>query len=462
MSMNKVLPVLFFLVSRCLPRASVLMACGLAFAAHAQSMNSLGVSQVSLPAGAELSLSMDDAVALALQKSFRVTRSARSTEMAQMRLESTRAQFRPRFDSTLSLQESLQLSASRSEYGRYKNDPYASTQLSVNAYMSMPIDLSGIQGRQERQAQLSLESATINAEQSTIDIHADVRSAYASALRAQGVVEADEAVVVELRNMIERARSRRPAAVPFLEVELSNAEQLLSLSRSEALIAQNGLRQQLRLPADTVLRLTSSLNPDIPKVAVEGLLETALSKRSDVRDAQLRVQQAELALVQSRDSRRPSGSVYGYLFQSYRGANPGQLNNNMSRFGALMVNVNVPLVSWDNGNMDRAERTALLSLEQARDDMEEQQARIATELRFLTINLAQAQRRLASLPSPRAALDSMRQAEEAVLSSPNWQGEMAQVTNARNSWRLTHTASMEALADYYSAYFRLQRSLGER
>lgn len=447
---------------RRLPRMSVLAACCLALAPHAQAVDPVLVAPVVVVAGAELSLSMDDAVALALQKSFRVSRSARSTEMAHMRLQGTLAQFKPRFDSALSLQESLQTSASRSVYGPSKTEPYATSQVSVNAMVSMPIDLSGSRERQEHQARLSLESATINADQSSIDIHSEVRSAYASALRSQGAVQADEAVVAELRNMIERASARRPAAVPFLEVELSNAEQSLSLSRSEALIAQNGLKQHLRLPADTVLRLTTSLHPEVPQVASEGLLEKALAQRSDIRDARLRVQQAELALVQSRDSRQPSAHLFGYLFHSYRGANPGQVNNNMFRFGSLSLNVNVPLLSLDNGNMDRAERIALLSLEQARDDVEEHHARIASELRFLTINLAQAQRRLASLPSPKVALDSLRQAEEAVLASPNWQGEMAQVTNARNSWRLTRTAAMEALADYYSAYFRLQRSLGER
>jgi thioesterase domain-containing protein len=138
------------------------------------------------------------------------------------------------------------------------------------------------------------------------------------------------------------------------------------------------------------------------------------------------------------------------------------LSTNTSRNATLMLNVNVPLAYWDSGSLERTERMALLSLEQARDDLDEQRARIASELRLLTVNLAQAQRRLASLPSPRFALESLRQAEEGVLSQADWQGQMAQVSNARNSWRLTHTASIDALADYYSAYFRLQRSLGER
>jgi outer membrane protein TolC len=437
---------------------AVLAVC-LSTAAQAQT----GQTPISLAAhGNEVPLSMEEAVALALQKSYRVNRSARSTEMAQMRLDASRAQFRPRFDTSLNFNESLRVAFYENPYRKGKTDPYATSQVSLSAFVSMPIDLSGSLGRQEQQASLSLESANINADQATIDIHADVRSAYAGALRDQGAVDADEALVAELRAMIERARSRRPAAVPFLEVELANAEQLLSISRSEALIGQNTLKQQLRLPADTVLRLTSSLNPAIPQVDPAGLLDIALTRRADVRDAQLRLQQAELSLVQSRDSRRPSAQLYGFWNQSYSGANPGQLSSNSSRSASLMFNVNVPLVYWDGGGMDRAERMALLSLEQVRDDMEEQQARIASELRSLTINLTQAQRRLASLPSPRFALESLRQAEEAVLSSADWQGQMAQVTNARNTWRLTNTAAMEALAGYYSAYFRLQRALGER
>jgi hypothetical protein len=39
---------------------------------------------------------------------------------------------------------------------------------------------------------------------------------------------------------------------------------------------------------------------------------------------------------------------------------------------------------------------------------------------------------------------------------------MAQVTNARNTWRLTRTGSLEALAGHDSTCFRLRRAPGER
>lgn len=411
----------------------------------------------------ELALSMDEAVALAMQRSFRVTRTARSAEMARLRTEASEAFQKPRFDTYFGVNQSLRSAAFyKNPYGSGKSEAAATTQASLNAVLSVPIDVSGSIGRQREMGRLSLQMANSQAEQSAIDINADIRSTYADALRAQGAVDADEAVIAELRGLVERALQRRPSAVPFLEVELANAEQLLSMSRSGALIAQAGLRNQLRLPEGTVLRLTSTLDRDIPLVDADSLLETALAKRADVRDAKLRLQQAELSLVQSRDGRLPTAHLFGFMYQSYSGANPGQLSTYSSRNASLMVNLNVPLVRFDGGGIDKMERIALLSLEQARDDIDEQRARIASELRLLTINLAQAQRRLASLPSARFAMESMRQAEEAVLSHADWQGQMAQVSNARNSWRLAHTAAIDALADYYSAYYRLKRSLGEQ
>jgi hypothetical protein len=52
-----------------------------------------------------------------------------------------------------------------------------------------------------------------------------------------------------------------------------------------------------------------------------------------------------------------------------------------------MLHVNVPLVAGDGRGVDRAEHMALLALEQVHDDLEAQQARVASELRTLGIHL---------------------------------------------------------------------------
>lgn len=103
----------------------------------------------------------------------------------------------------------------------------------------------------------------------------------------------------------------------------------------------------------------------------------------------------------------------------------------------------------------------MLTRDQAEDDIQEQKERVEIELRQLVIGLDQAQSRLKSLPSPELAHDALARAEDALARSSS-SDQLAQVTNARNSWRLAQTASIDALADYYSAYYNLKRALGEQ
>lgn len=413
------------------------------------------------PAAAEMALSMDDAVITALQSSFRTQRAQRSHEMTQMRVASSRAQKLPRFDSYFSMNETTRWSQYSNPYGSGTQNATGSFQAGLTAIVTMPIDISGVLERQIRQSELGLQSSALYLRQASVDVTAEVRATYVDALRAQGAVDADEAVVNGLQALTARARTARHPALAFLELELANAQQQLEASRASADTAQSGLRQQLRLPASTRFRLTTRLSASVPAVDLQTLTEEALARRTDVRDAQLRLAQAELALTQARDNRKPSANLFGFANESRNGLNPGQMHNSRYRSWMLSLNVQVPLAMWDGGTMERAERVAALSLAQAQDDVSEIRDRVAMELRQLMVNLEQAKRRLARLPSTDFALESLRQAEQALLSSAEWQPSMAQVTNARNVWRLAHTASIEALADYYVSYYRLLRSTGE-
>ena len=411
---------------------------------------------------AELPLSMDDAVNTALQSSFRTQRAQRNFDMTQMRVESSRAQKLPRIDSYFSINETVRWSQYSNPYGSGTQNATGSFQAGLSAIVTMPLDISGVVGRQIRQSELGLQSSALYLRQAAVDVTAEVRSTYVDALRAQGAVDADEAVVSELQSLTARARAARHPALAFLELELANAQQQLEASRASADTAQSGLRQQLRLPASTRFRLTTRLSADVPAVDLQTLTEEALAKRTDVRDAQLRLAQAELALTQARDNRKPTANLFGFANESRNGMNPGQMHNSRYRSWMLSLNVQVPLAMWDGGSMDRSERVAALSLAQAQDDVDEIRDRVAMELRQLMVNLEQAKRRLARLPSTEFARESLRQAEQALLTSTEWQPSMAQVTNARNVWRLAHTASIEALADYYVSFYRLLRSTGEQ
>lgn len=406
-------------------------------------------------------LSMDDAVSVAFERGLRVKRMNRNVEMSDLRLATTRAMRLPRFDSYLNINEAARGGRYATPFYSGKTEPYATFQAGLTGVINAPIDVAGTTARQVKQATLANDSARLYQRQAMVDVSADVRIAYLDALRAQGAVDADEALAADLDKLVERARAQRHPALSFLEVEQANARQTLSAARSGAESAQTGLKQQLRLPLDTRLTLHTRLSPEVPSLNTLVATEKALAQRAEMRDARIRIQQAELSAQQIRDGRKPYVNVYAYINESRTGPTASKYDDNRYQNWSVMLNVSVPLVYWDWGVLDNNVRTAALSREQAIDDIAETEDRIRAELRQLTSNLEQARRRLATLPRRDLAQQALDQAQEQLLKHQDWQSHMAQVSNARNVWRMAHTASIDALADYYSSYYRLKRAMGE-
>jgi outer membrane protein TolC len=301
----------------------------------------------------------------------------------------------------------------------------------------------------------------INHDQVIRDLETDVRSAYIEALRSQEDIEAEEMSLERLRMLIQRIPPARSDLRNFLGVELAGGLQTLGASRQSLELAQGSLLQLLRLPSRPRLRLTSRLPAEIPEVNAYTVLEQGLVRRSDLQDARLRVEQAELALKQVGEYRKPSAGVFAYsgLSQSVHSRNRDY--NSKSSYAAIMFNLNIPLFQWDWGMLNNQERSALLNLEQARDDLMEQQERASAELRQMLSSLSQVRQRLRSLPNPDLALEALASAEKSLLESSQWESAMAQVSNARHLWRSALSARIDALSDYYTVYLRLQRSVGE-
>jgi outer membrane protein TolC len=411
--------------------------------------------------GAEMSLSMDQALTVGRDKSFRLRRSARSNEISKLSIQNVKSQYWPHVDVSLNANEAERGATYYNHGYSGVTNPYSTFQGNATASAYMNVDLFGTLGHQVKQAEYSNENSALDMKQASIDVTMTVRTSYIDALRAQGDVDADEQLVSELQDLLNSVRAGSPAVVNFLRVELANAQQMLANSRTSADIAQNSLKQLLQLLPETRLKLTTKLDPAVPAVDRNSLLNQALVNRPDIREAQIRLLQARLSMEQVRDSRKPSVSVYAYYNGSLIGSGPIDMYNSRYQSGAVILNVNIPLWYWDHGVMDNSERMALLNTEQAQDDILEQNQRVALEIRQLIINLDQAQRKLASLPNPEIAHEGLMQAERSLLAHGAGPAQLAQVSNARNTWRLTQTASINALADYYSALYQLKRSIGE-
>lgn len=412
---------------------------------------------------AVVELSLEEAVTLGLSRSFRVQRSARNEDVAETRVDSSRAGLRPRFD--------LNGSASQDQrYIEFHGNAFQFNQATpafygnLHAFGSLPLDISGVTRRQIRQSRLSHASSELDLAQASIDVATDIRTQYVNARRAHEQVLADEEYVRLVESLLAGARGQQPGVVPFLETERDNAFQQMESTKTSAELAFSSLRQTLRLPRDVQLRLTDSLPPPRPLPQTTELLEMAGRNRNDLKQAQVRLDQARLSRRQAMDSRLPRLGVTAYAIQGLTGRSPlfGDRDSGRSLNTGIALTLNVPLLQYDGGVLRNNRHIADVQAEQAVADAEEAMERAENEISQVMIGLNRANQRLSSLPDVGRAREALAQAEAQMLraSSADAPGMAAQVTNARQNWRSALLARNDALTDYHSNLFRLQRAVG--
>jgi outer membrane protein TolC len=409
-----------------------------------------------------VSLTIDEAVQRGLNRNFRVQRSNRNEDIAEQRVNVSRAQLRPRFD--------LGLGAGQNQtyfdfQGNARTFNRAEPQFFADAFASasFPIDISGVARRQVRQSRLSHDLSELDQAQATIDVSTDIRTNYITALRAQEQVRADEEFLTQIDELLVRAKAGQPTVVSFLETERSNALQGLENQKTTRDLAMSTLRQLLRLQRDAALVLTTQLPPPTQVPSPDVLMEIATRNRIDLRQAEIRLQQAKLATVQASDSRRPSLRITAYAQQ--------RMNDEFPRFddfagqtrsAGILIGANLPLIQYDGGVLKANRRVAAIQADQALADREESIERAENELNTVMIGINRSRQRLSSLPDVQQALGALERVESLMLSSPAAEapGLVAQVTNARQNWRSAVVSRNDAITDFYNNYFRLQRAVG--
>ena len=412
--------------------------------------------------GQKLTLTLDQAVDLGTQKSFRMQRTVRSSKMADQRLRSTRAGLGPHLDVGLGANQSQRYYNFQGTYDYNRGQPAFNTDATANA--SYSIDIAGVQKRQVQQARLSRESSQVDLAQTALDVSTDIRTNYVQALRAQEQVEADTEYLGLIDSLLGRAKVSQPSVVSFLESERQNASQSLESTRTNADIIFSNLRQVLRLESDQAVELTTELTNPQPLPSKDMLMRIAYENRNDLKQTDIRLRQARIAKVQASDSRRPSARAYAYGGQAFNGDyfTLGGQNHGRTRQAAAVLNFSMPLFLYDGGQLDSSKQVAILQAEQAVADSEEAKERAETEINQVMIGLSRAQERLKRLPDATQARQSVTQAEQQMLAAAPGEaaGALAQVTNARQNWRSSVVSRNDALTDFYSNYYRLQRSLG--
>ena len=409
-----------------------------------------------------LALTVDEAVNLALERSFQLQRSQRNERIARERVNNAKASAGPRLDISIGADQFQRYSDFHGRYDYTAATPEFSTNVAANA--SYDFDIAAVRSRSLKQARLSQESGLIDVAQSSSNIAVDTRLTYLQAFRAQQQVSVDQEYLARVDKLIERAGAGRGTILDFLATERSNSALILDQSRQSAELALSSLRQQLRLGDEQPLKLISALSEpqSIPPLA--RLIEIAYANRSDIRQSQIHLQQARIAQAQAKDFRRPSLRASAFAAQTLTGdtfvGTAGDVGR--ARSAGVAISFNLPIWSYDGGALDASRRIAAIQAEQAIADAEEAKERARNEITSELIGLRRARARIDQTPDPAQARQALERAEEQMLavSPAEAAALMAQVSNARQNWRASITLKFDALTAFYVEYFRLQRTLG--
>lgn len=411
-----------------------------------------------------IAISLEDAVHLALQRSYKMARANRNWQISEFRTDIAKANARPKINLGINADQGVRgYNYDSSQFLDFRQQTREEFRGNLSLSVTVPIDISNSIERQIRHAKASQNLAAIDAANASLDVSIDTITFYMNALKAQNNVDADTSFVNLIEDLIDKARANNTSIVPFLELELANARQTLSQSNSAFDIAQDDLRQILRAPPETKLRLTSNYIGKSKEVDKTELLEKALENRPDVRGADLRIEQSEIARNSVGDNLKPRMSLSGFYTDQLSSTTFYDDSRNRFTNRGIGLNLTIPLYSYDSGTLSRQKQIANFQYSQANADSAELREKINYEIRRALLAVERAKGRLTNLPDTHKALVALQVSEGEMLSAPSDAASnmLAQITNARKAWRSAETASSEAYIDYNLAVYRLRRVIGE-
>jgi outer membrane protein len=217
--------------------------------------------------------------------------------------------------------------------------------------------------------------------------------AYFAVLRAQSLLTVAEQTV-SARQLVSDQVTQLGAAklksqmdVSFANVNLADAKLQLSDARNGLKAAIADLASALGLPTQQDFVLAEESMPGAPPDRVDQLLQEAVEKRPEMARLRLQSNAAQRFVEAERALSYPSVGVIGEA-----GLVPAGEVSVPSRYGALGVNVNIPIF---NGGLFKAKRTeAEYRALAVNKDLQDQENRIARDVRVAYLNAVNSYERI--------------------------------------------------------------------
>jgi outer membrane protein len=242
-------------------------------------------------------------------------------------------------------------------------------------------------------ARLQAQAQDQAAEATRADIVLAASTAYFAVLRARSVLQvADQTVaarqlVANQITALQQSQLRSTLDVSFANVNLQDAKLLQVQAQNEEKAAEAQLAQVLGLPPGATFELAEETVPGALPPTSDDLVKEAILNRPELKDLRLQENAAERFARAEHDLYYPTVGALGAT-----GLVPAGVANVPQRYGAVGVNVNIPIF---NGGLFKARQTeAELRAQAAAKNITDEENRVMRDVRVTYLNATTAFQRI--------------------------------------------------------------------
>ncbi len=416
----------------------------------ASAVLALGPAASNAAAQAPPAITVEDAVATALDKHPSIVTAAKAVEAAAARVVQAKAGG--------AIQVSVNATAAVGTLGPggtpTGTDPKISHNVSVDG--SLPLYDGGILAQQIAQAEAGLQAAQFSLTAAKQDVAVAAARAFFLALRAARVVEAREAALraaqeqVRQAEALVRAGTAARADVFTAQAAAASTEVELIAARGQVELTRASLRNAMGVPLSQVFTLVEPGDPQPVSITPEQAAAEAATARAEVKKAAADVRGSEAAL-------RIAEIRAGLLINVSAGASV-QITPNPGQAGwTLGASASYPLA--DGGKSKAAVEEARANLAAARSRVETATQQVQLQAFQSALSVLEFTARVGATRVALAAAEEAARAADGRYRAGV--GTVLDVTVAQSTLVQARVNSVQALYDLHQAIATLRHDLGQ-
>lgn len=411
---------------------------------------------LSLLPGNQDTLSVNQAIIIALQNSYTVKNAQENVESNEQKVREARGSFGPKLSTNY-------------QYLRYGHASTATiggqtiqfTPLDSNTWsnvLTMPIDVVGVWKSNLKAASAGVEASRNTKTASENDLKQSVRKAYLAVLRAKGLVDVSRQAVVNIVARVDQAQKQFDAG-SIAKVDLTRLQAQKASADADLIAAQNSL-QIAKQALNLILARPIETNFDVAELSetptIQSKQEKLIELGQDIRPEALSFKNTIVALDAAKKyAGQGMAPSLNLTVQNQQVLDPVGLNPQRET-NTTMLMLSVPI--YDSGVARAKMKQTDATINQTKNNLDALKLSISQEVRTALTNMTNAQAR------QKAAIEQNDLAKEVVriarIRRDAGEGTVLEIIDAETQWVSAQNNLINSTYDYLSAFADLQRAVG--